>query len=243
MPNSGLDLDSSSWNAKVDGDWEVAKLGIAAPRDLNGADNYYELDTWASVIGSGTVAAANTTANAARNGTNGKDVIIGGASGQTLNGGDDSDVLVAFHTDANTLNGDNGADLLLGGDGSDILNGGAGLDYLAGGKGADKFSTDALGAGYRDVILDYSFTEGDTLDLSALLGNLVTPEKDIGKFVQVSAGSSKDEANDLIVRVDTTGTGTFGATQEVFLLAGANTNSADPIKVLIDTAQQHILTG
>ncbi len=48
-PNSNdLDLSSSSWHA-IAKEFEVAQLGLAAPRETSGQDNYLELDTWGSL--------------------------------------------------------------------------------------------------------------------------------------------------------------------------------------------------
>ena len=239
-----MNLDPTTWNAIVDTSWETAQLGIAAPRviDFNGVgaqDNFIPLDTWASVIGTGTLVAVNGTAGVIVNGSAGvNDVIRGGNSGQTLNGNTGNDVVVAFHTAANTLNGDGGSDLLLGGDGADTLDGGTGADILAGGKGADTFKASGVTGTDDDTIVDYDFTEGDVLDLSALLNTPFDPGENISAFVNISAVNT----NDLLVRVDTTGTGTFGAAQDVFLLTGANTNGLDPLKIFFD-GTTHTMTG
>lgn len=59
-------------------------------------------------------------------GTQGDDVLIGGA-GSEIHGGDGNDVLVASAGD-NALYGDNGDDLLVSGEGNDLLDGGAGVN-------------------------------------------------------------------------------------------------------------------
>ncbi len=70
-------------------------------------------------------------------------------------------------------NGGEFEDTLIGGAGNDMLMGGAGRDYLTGGTGADLFrfaSGDFAGPGlaHADVISDFSETEGDRIDLSAI---------------------------------------------------------------------------
>nr|WP_256449632.1 M10 family metallopeptidase C-terminal domain-containing protein [Novosphingobium sp. G106] len=67
-----------------------------------------------------------------------------------MSGGNGNDILVA---------GD-GVDVLNGGDGDDVLYGNAGKDTLTGGTGADKFvytgfGDSGVGAGLRDVIMDF----------------------------------------------------------------------------------------
>lgn len=75
------------------------------------------------------VTAANRIARWTRSGTEGGDLIFGGAGNDTLHGrgGDD------------WLDGGEGDDELRGGEGDDVLFGGAGNDLLAGGGGRDSF--------------------------------------------------------------------------------------------------------
>ncbi len=78
-------------------------------------------------------------------GTEGDDVIAGGAGNNlifglggndNLAGGNASDCIVGGPGD-DTIAGNNGADVLLGGDNNDGLSGGNGSDYLDGGAGTD----------------------------------------------------------------------------------------------------------
>ncbi|MDF0732290.1 retention module-containing protein [Pseudomonas entomophila] len=61
------------------------------------------------------------------NGSNGDDVLLAGAGNDTLNGGNGHDVLVGGAGDDKLYGGD-GDDLLIGGPGNDLLDGGAGND-------------------------------------------------------------------------------------------------------------------
>ncbi len=75
-----------------------------------------------------------------------------------------------------TLTGDKGNNALDGFTGNDILSGGAGADRLTGGGGADQFKFNAAGetgltAKTRDVIVDFSRSQGDKIDLSAIDAN------------------------------------------------------------------------
>ncbi|MEY4250035.1 MAG: hypothetical protein RJA87_1668 [Pseudomonadota bacterium] len=103
-------------------------------------------------------------------GNDGTDVLNGGLGNDGLDGGAGND----------TLNGDAGSDYLGGGEGNDILNGddgndvfvgGAGKDTLTGGAGADAFFftalTDSTSAS-PDKITDFSFADGDYIDLSRI---------------------------------------------------------------------------
>ncbi|MFI3194494.1 MAG: hypothetical protein QX195_01605 [Methylococcaceae bacterium] len=76
----------------------------------------------------------------------------------------------------NSLDGYKGNDSLNGSAGNDILIGGLGADRLTGGTGADrfKFNTEAetgITATTYDTITDFSHTQGDKLDISAIDAN------------------------------------------------------------------------
>ncbi len=225
--SNDLDLSSSSWRATVQ-DFEVARLrSRGSTRDVGSRQlpqpRYLG---FASRVG-------GRRCRYQRCKSDGRY-----SAGQTLDGLDGNDVLAAYHSGANTLNGGAGDDLLLGGDGNDTLNGGNGHDVLAGGKGADLFQADALGSAHQDTIADYDFTQGDKLDLSALLDTVFHPGENINAFVQVTTENN----DDLLVRVDTSGTGSFGNAQNAFVLAGANTGGADPIKIYFE-GHDHVMTG
>ncbi len=77
---------------------------------------------------------------------------------------------------ANTLIGNAGANSLTGGAGSDVLIGGLGKDTLTGGLNADQFKFNAeaetgITATTRDIIVDFSRSQGDKIDLSAIDAN------------------------------------------------------------------------
>lgn len=104
------------------------------------------------------------------NGLDGNDTISGGDGSDVLNGGPGNDV----------LNGDSGRDRLIGGDGNDILNGGNGVDTLIGGAGndtlsggeaADIFVFTSVNDG-TDVIIDFTNSPRDQIDLSAIDANI-----------------------------------------------------------------------
>ena len=69
-------------------------------------------------------------------GGDGRDVLLGGVSGDHLDGGRGNDVL-AGGGGRDRLNGRSGNDTILGGDGDDTLLGGGGRDLLLGGRGDD----------------------------------------------------------------------------------------------------------
>ncbi|MGV3513391.1 MAG: calcium-binding protein [Novosphingobium sp.] len=94
-----------------------------------------------------------------QSGTTGNDILTGGAGNDRLSG-------LA------------GKDLIKGGDGDDWLYGAAGADTLSGGTGADTFVFKAAGESpgsvtLRDVITDFSSSEGDRIDISTIVANQI----------------------------------------------------------------------
>ena len=113
------------------------------------------------------------------NGSAGNDEITGGLGSDAISGGDGAD----------TLYGNDGADILYGNVGQDVIQGGAGADTINGGDGADELygfdGTDTILGGdggadadcfvflndnTSDTIEDFSASEGDKIDLSAISG-------------------------------------------------------------------------
>ena len=85
---------------------------------------------------------------------------------------------VTGSNNADSIRGNNLANVLQGLGGNDALVGGAGSDTLTGGTGADRFAylltgDSPTGATTRDVIVDFSYSQGDRIDLSAIDANAV----------------------------------------------------------------------
>lgn len=120
-------------------------------------------------------------------GGDGDDVLIGGEGDDTLIGGGGNDTLHGNGGD-DTLFGGAGDDELFGGDGEDVLVGGSGANELTGGDDADVFvfTKAALDDGLLDQVLDYSFADGDALDLTALFD---AQGGELGDFVEYDAAS------------------------------------------------------
>jgi Ca2+-binding RTX toxin-like protein len=118
------------------------------------------------------------------NGENGDDVLYGGAGDDLMAGGFGNDVLIGgegqdqMHGEAGSdqLFGGGGQDDLRGGDGADFLSGGEGaFDFLSGGAGGDRFIITDTPSGTKEgtidaLLLDFSFAEGDRLDLGGVPG-------------------------------------------------------------------------
>jgi Ca2+-binding RTX toxin-like protein len=225
--NDGLlNLDASSWNATASlgsaGSFETANIRLAnlfSTRDAGSpADNYIDINTtWKSVISSGEIIGSDGDGN--------NNLIIATDSTPRFgNGGNDA--LVAANG-GSALNGGAGSDLLLGGAGADTLSGGTQNDVLVGGAGADTFNFAELGAANRDMVVDYSFTEEDVVNLSSLLDGTAINEGNFGNYVRLLESGS-----DIIVQVDLAGTGAFkGGSRDVATLVGAETAGIDPVLV------------
>jgi Ca2+-binding RTX toxin-like protein len=112
-------------------------------------------------------------------------LIRGNASSNTLSGllGND------------TLYGYGGNDLLSGGYGNDRLIGGAGADLLRGGPGADvfvfQFVEDSIASLY-DTIEDFSFKNGDKIDLRAIDAKAGTASNDAFVWLGAYAPSASN---------------------------------------------------
>ncbi|MAU53022.1 MAG: hypothetical protein CMN17_11780 [Roseovarius sp.] len=130
-------------------------------------------------------------------GFGGNDTMHGGAGNDTLEGGDDDD-------------------FMHGGIGDDLLYGEDGLDVLFGGEGADTFFLeDTTAFNDIDVIKDFSTSDGDVLDISDILDNTsyVHGTDDIEDWLEIT-----DSGANSVVKIDTTGTGTFGGGTQVATL-------------------------
>ena len=113
-------------------------------------------------------------------GGSGNDILSGGEGRDTLKGGSGDDAL-SGGAGKDYLNGGSGDDTLDGGSGNDRIYLGAGEDVATGGAGADRFvfrNDDLDGA--MDVIIDFSVSEGDQLDLRDL--NLDAPGMDMSAW-------------------------------------------------------------
>ncbi|MBO3762537.1 calcium-binding protein [Ciceribacter sp. L1K22] len=112
------------------------------------------------------------TGNLSGTGNSLANVITGNTGNNTLSGGSGNDTLRGSNGNDSLLGG-TGNDRLEGGSGNDRLTGGAGSDKLYGGTGADRFvftslSDSTVASSGRDTIYDFSRSQGDRIDLSAL---------------------------------------------------------------------------
>jgi Ca2+-binding RTX toxin-like protein len=124
---------------------------------------------------------------------------------------------VTGSNNADSIRGNNLANVLQGLGGNDALVGGAGSDTLTGGTGADRFAylltgDSPTGATTRDVIVDFSHSQGDRIDLSAIDANAVASGnqafafKGTGAITGVGQVHVVHAGGETIVEVNTTGT-------------------------------------
>ena len=191
--NQTLDLSATTWNAIIAQGFEDARIALATYAGGSATYTGTALDTLPAFL-------AGVTGNASDNtmiGTAGDDTGAG-----ALSGGDGNDVLAGLAGN-DQVNGGTGADLILGGAGNDTITGGLNADLLSGGTGADVFiyaetTADSINAN-ADRVVDYSYVDGDKIDLSSLLGSY-TPTSLISDFVRLQVSGS-----DIQVQVDTDG--------------------------------------
>lgn len=113
------------------------------------------------------------------NGTNGVDVFLGNAKGDTVNGYNGNDVLV----------GGAGKDKLNGGSGDDTLSGRLENDLLTGGPGSDHFLFNAPAEGV-DHIVDFNHAEHDSIELLAAGFPGLTASTDVASIFGSSANNN-----------------------------------------------------
>ncbi|MCB1591325.1 MAG: VWA domain-containing protein [Alphaproteobacteria bacterium] len=112
------------------------------------------------------------------------------------------------------IDGGAGNDLIFGQEGDDVLTGGMGDDVLSGGSGADTFVFNSVDEGV-DQITDFDTTEGDVIDLTAILAGF-DPSSDL-----ISDYIIKTEvAGDTHLAVDLTGSGGAGGSIALAVLTG-----------------------
>lgn len=116
-------------------------------------------------------------------GTSGNDVIIGSLLDDILVGGDGDDILIGL-------------------DGNDSITGGHGRDVMTGGAGADTFRWGFGEAGEGDVVTDYSYADGDVLEVCDLLVGFIPGTSDENNFLQL-----REEGGDTIIDVNVDGLG------------------------------------
>lgn len=137
------------------------RLAFGMENPKSGADG--ALDAMMDAFQNGTIAGLPAAYRFVGNA--GDDRFTGLAGADTLTGGDGQDRLA----------GGGGADSVAGGAGDDTLMGGSGADTLRGNAGADVFVFSGMaGLASGDTIADYSYAEGDRIDLrgvDAIKGN------------------------------------------------------------------------
>jgi len=205
-----LDLSGTSWNAAVQ-NFEFGLLGLAG-----GVDEVVVYQPATSTTG----LPNSTTASA------GRDLLIGAGTNSNI-GGQGGDDIILGRAGNDTLQGNSGNDLILGGDGMDTIIGGIDDDILSGGRDADTFVMDNTSS--IDTILDYSFVDGDVIDLSALLDAAFGPGDNRDDFAQL-----QESGDNVLVQVDTNGT-TGGANfTTVAILSGYSTGGSDPVAIAFE---------
>jgi hypothetical protein len=140
---------------------------------------------------------------------------------------------------SNSINGTGNSldNVITGNSGDNVLTGGGGNDTLTGGAGADVFKFGEQGAANLDRILDFSNAQGDTIDISALLGAAAgAADANVRNYVNFAKSGS-----DLVLQVDTTGSGAFsGGAHDVATLAGYAVSNQHIVDVVFNSHDHQI---
>ncbi len=146
----------------------------------------------------------------------------------TFTGTSSNDVVYGWSGNE-TLRGEGGADYIQGYAGDDVLYGGDGQDDLYGGAGADTFVFESATAfSGIDTVHDFVALDNDAIDLSDVL-TAYDPLTDLlTDFVEFT-----DSGSDTVVKVDTTGTGSFGAGTQIATIENV-TGLTDEDQLVLD---------
>ncbi|MBR0556578.1 calcium-binding protein [Ciceribacter sp. L1K23] len=161
-------LTGNAGNNTLDGLAGADTMTGGAGNDTYVVDNAGDIVVEAANAGIDTVRAARSYTL----GANVENLVLTGTGGLTGTGNSLANVITG-NTGNNTLSGLAGNDTLKGEAGNDRLAGGTGADKLYGGTGADRFvftalSDSTVASSGRDTIYDFSRSQGDKIDLSAL---------------------------------------------------------------------------
>jgi Ca2+-binding RTX toxin-like protein len=137
-------------SARIDLRFDTLALGTLNDPNLTPSDNNFNPNLDFNTLDSISVDGFRDVVGTAQG-----DFIVGDALANTINGGDGNDL----------VSGDAGNDILTGGNGNDLLRGGSGIDTLTGGFGGDKFEFSVGGIPEKDNITDFSFAEGDKIQV------------------------------------------------------------------------------
>jgi serralysin len=151
-----------------------------------------------------------------------------------------NNIAIAEDTIIETAIGGSGNDIIIGSSSDNTLDGGPGANTLTGGAGADAFVVGAsaltpvqAGTSIVDHILDYNFSQGDTLDFSALLSAAYGSGQAANSLVRVLEDASGTTA---ILQIDRDGTASNADWTTVARLDGMH--PGDSVNVILDSSGQ-----
>jgi hypothetical protein len=174
---------------------------------------------------------------AARNGSTGDDLFIGGGDNDTLDGGAGEDLLL----------GGSGNDILVGGSGDDLLSGGRGSDSMTGGDENDTFLWFEGETG-TDTITDFNTTtEEDVLNIADLLNDMGALDGlSVPELVTAIEGNYLSIATGTNTTVSVFSDGGGGTADQVIELTGYNTtgqSSAEVIESLLGSGSDNLIVN
>jgi Ca2+-binding RTX toxin-like protein len=228
-------LDSNA-DGKIDSsDVDFDKLLVWQDANHNGTSNQGEL-THLADNGITSISLTGTPTDGMLDGQQ----LVAEGTYQTSDGTTGSFVEVAFDTSLGTpgvvtLTGTDADDTLVGTAKADILIGALAHDTLTGGEGADTFMFAEAGAAQVDTVTDYSFAQGDKLDISALLDGHFGEGANAADFIRLV-----NTDGNVTLQVDTDGAGANATWADVAVLESYHSVGN---QVLVEFEQQaHQLT-
>lgn len=151
----------------------------------------------------------------------GDDTIYGNAGNNVL-AADDGVDFISAGAGNDTVNGGGGDDELIGGEGVDVLTGGSGEDSFYFYEDEEGAEASGVGAGNRDVIMDFSQAQNDVIDIGDIADFDFIGQAAFSSATQVRYFHS---GGDTIVQVNHIGSG--GADLEIQLEGIVNLNAGD----------------
>jgi Ca2+-binding RTX toxin-like protein len=160
-----VDADDGSYDGGAGYDWLFVEGTVGRTVNLY----TFGLERVHGGGGNDNLTALNSTTNVIIYGGDGNDTINGGNGDDAFRAGTGNDQILGRQGN-DYIEAQQGADALLGYEGDDTLIGGDDVDTLTGGSGADLFDyvdayASGIGSGNRDVITDFSQSDGDIIDL------------------------------------------------------------------------------
>lgn len=221
---SVMAYDNSSWDSVYASTYML--FDVAALQKLYGANMNYNKGDNVYIAEAGKAvtiwdAGGNDTLDAS---AQSEDVTLNLQDGSYSSVGLHENIAIAYHavienaiggSGNDHLNGNQFSNSLTGNNGNDVIYGGGGFDLLSGGYGADEFYFDLTAFESVDIVTDFSFLEGDRINIADLLFGYDALQSAIDAFVTFDGKGSET-----VMSVDRDGSGTEYGSQAIAIFEG-----------------------